>query len=63
MKEESKPYALKKGEAGPFIKERDEFEEDQQLKVLHGTSMPMFEDQVAQVDTKLVSDMEEHLRN
>eukprot|EP00975_Prorocentrum_lima_P000238 49800-Prorocentrum_lima.AAC.1 len=38
------------GEAEPFIKDRDKFEEDQLLNVLHETSMPVLEVQVAQVD-------------
>eukprot|EP00975_Prorocentrum_lima_P023407 4922644-Prorocentrum_lima.AAC.1 len=47
---EDEPHPFKPGEAEPFIKERDKFEEDQLLKVLHETSMPVLEDQVAQVD-------------
>eukprot|EP00975_Prorocentrum_lima_P036941 7775633-Prorocentrum_lima.AAC.1 len=47
---EAGPGTSKSGEAEPFIKERGKFEEDQLLKVLHETSMPVLEDQVAQVD-------------
>eukprot|EP00975_Prorocentrum_lima_P012329 2612860-Prorocentrum_lima.AAC.1 len=60
MDEASKLDTLKTGEAEPYIKERDQLDEDQLLKVLHGASMPMLEDQVTQVDTKLVSEMEEN---
>eukprot|EP00975_Prorocentrum_lima_P014092 2993623-Prorocentrum_lima.AAC.1 len=60
---EAAPNTLKSGEAEPFIKERDKGEEDKLLKVLHETSMPVLEDQVAQVDKGLVSEMEEHTRN
>eukprot|EP00975_Prorocentrum_lima_P043851 9197052-Prorocentrum_lima.AAC.1 len=52
----------KTGEDEPFIRERDTFE-DQLLKVLHETSMPVLEDQVAQVDKRLVSEMKVHIRN
>eukprot|EP00975_Prorocentrum_lima_P009375 1994232-Prorocentrum_lima.AAC.1 len=47
---EAGPSTSKSGEAEPCIKERDTFEEDQLLKVLHATSMPVLENQVAQVD-------------
>eukprot|EP00975_Prorocentrum_lima_P011931 2535697-Prorocentrum_lima.AAC.1 len=40
VKEEGPADTSKSGEAEPFIKERDNFEEDQLLKVLHETSMP-----------------------
>eukprot|EP00975_Prorocentrum_lima_P028016 5889131-Prorocentrum_lima.AAC.1 len=50
---EAEPDTSKSGEAEPFIKARDKFEEDQLLKVLHETPMPVLEDQVAQVDTVL----------
>eukprot|EP00975_Prorocentrum_lima_P040689 8541638-Prorocentrum_lima.AAC.1 len=50
MGEEKPPDTLK---TGAFIKEWDQFEEYQLLKVLHETSMPMLEDQVAQVDKRL----------
>eukprot|EP00975_Prorocentrum_lima_P032744 6876346-Prorocentrum_lima.AAC.1 len=46
-----KEYTPKTGEAEPFIKEKDQREEDQLLKVLHEVSMPTLEDKVAQVDT------------
>eukprot|EP00975_Prorocentrum_lima_P033773 7089532-Prorocentrum_lima.AAC.1 len=52
---EAEPGTSKSGEAEPFIKERDKFEEDQLLMVLHETSMPALEDQVAQVDKRLLS--------
>eukprot|EP00975_Prorocentrum_lima_P071400 12937427-Prorocentrum_lima.AAC.1 len=48
MSGEKPPDTLKTGDAEPPIKERDQFEEDQLLNVLHETSMPMLEDQVAQ---------------
>eukprot|EP00975_Prorocentrum_lima_P042286 8885885-Prorocentrum_lima.AAC.1 len=32
------------GEAEPLIKGKDQFEEDQLLNVLHGTSMPVLEE-------------------
>eukprot|EP00975_Prorocentrum_lima_P057284 12014946-Prorocentrum_lima.AAC.1 len=73
MKEEGRAETVKSGEADPgtsksgeaesVIKERDMFEEDQALKVLHEASMPTLEVQVAQVDKRLVSEMEAHLRN
>eukprot|EP00975_Prorocentrum_lima_P010118 2156396-Prorocentrum_lima.AAC.1 len=47
---EDEPATSTPGEAEPFIKERDTFEEDQLLQVLHETSIPVLEDQVAQVD-------------
>eukprot|EP00975_Prorocentrum_lima_P001251 270414-Prorocentrum_lima.AAC.1 len=47
---EAEPGTSKSGEAEPLIKELDQFEEDQLLKVLHETSMPTLEGQVAQVD-------------
>eukprot|EP00975_Prorocentrum_lima_P041615 8742470-Prorocentrum_lima.AAC.1 len=47
---EAEPGTSKPGEAEPFMKERDTFGEDQLLNVLHETSMPVLEDQVAQVD-------------
>eukprot|EP00975_Prorocentrum_lima_P002000 434863-Prorocentrum_lima.AAC.1 len=52
------PGTFKSGEAESFIKERDEFEENQLSKVLHEVSIPALEDQVAQV-----SEMEEHIIN
>eukprot|EP00975_Prorocentrum_lima_P044833 9390495-Prorocentrum_lima.AAC.1 len=42
---EAAPDTPKTGEVEPFIKEQDTFEEDQLLKVLHETSMPVLEDQ------------------
>eukprot|EP00975_Prorocentrum_lima_P053706 11268348-Prorocentrum_lima.AAC.1 len=48
---EAEPDTSTSGEAEPFIKERDKLEEDQLLKVLHETSVPVLEDQVAHVDT------------
>eukprot|EP00975_Prorocentrum_lima_P013497 2865616-Prorocentrum_lima.AAC.1 len=63
MSEEKPPDTLKTGEVEPFIKERDQFEEDQLLNVLHETSMQMLEEQIAQVGERLVSEMEEHIRN
>eukprot|EP00975_Prorocentrum_lima_P038497 8090257-Prorocentrum_lima.AAC.1 len=47
---EAEPGTSQTGEAEPSIKERDIFDEYQRLKVLHATSMPVLEDQVAQVD-------------
>eukprot|EP00975_Prorocentrum_lima_P036620 7700889-Prorocentrum_lima.AAC.1 len=57
MNETKEPDTPKTGEAESFIKERDQPEEDQLAKVLHATSMPTLEDQVAQADTKLISEM------
>eukprot|EP00975_Prorocentrum_lima_P068761 12922424-Prorocentrum_lima.AAC.1 len=48
--EEADPGTSKTGEAESVIKERDKFEEYQLMKVLHETSTPALEDQVAQVD-------------
>eukprot|EP00975_Prorocentrum_lima_P039857 8372818-Prorocentrum_lima.AAC.1 len=45
---EAEPNTSKSREAEPFIKERDNIEEDQLLNVLHEASMPVLEDQVAQ---------------
>eukprot|EP00975_Prorocentrum_lima_P049293 10313423-Prorocentrum_lima.AAC.1 len=63
MTEAKETDTPKTGEAEPCIKERDQFEEDQLLKILHEASMPVLEDQVAQVETALISEMEEHIRN
>eukprot|EP00975_Prorocentrum_lima_P018454 3885764-Prorocentrum_lima.AAC.1 len=51
MADAKEPYTPERGEAESFIKERDQTEEDQLLKILNKTSMPTLEDQVAQVDT------------
>eukprot|EP00975_Prorocentrum_lima_P004715 1026513-Prorocentrum_lima.AAC.1 len=45
MAEAKEPDTPKTGEAESFIKERDQTEEDQLLKILHERSMPTLEDQ------------------
>eukprot|EP00975_Prorocentrum_lima_P031625 6639640-Prorocentrum_lima.AAC.1 len=60
MNETTEPDIRKTGEVEPFIKEKDYFEDDQLLKVLHETSMPMLKDKIAHVSTKLISETEEH---
>eukprot|EP00975_Prorocentrum_lima_P051914 10870310-Prorocentrum_lima.AAC.1 len=44
LMDEFKDDTLKRGEAEPFIKGRDQLEENQLLKVLHEVSMPSLED-------------------
>eukprot|EP00975_Prorocentrum_lima_P027134 5703996-Prorocentrum_lima.AAC.1 len=63
MTEAKEPDIPKTGEAEQVIKEHDQFEEDQLLKVLHETSIPMLEDKIAPANTKLISEMEEHVLN
>eukprot|EP00975_Prorocentrum_lima_P023247 4890056-Prorocentrum_lima.AAC.1 len=44
MNEAKGTHSPKTGEAEPFIKEKDQLEEDQLLNVLYETTMPMLED-------------------